>query len=78
MKVTEYFRVASLRPDRALIRSEWINQVCNNPEHQRLQSDGRIRRWARIAQADGRWLRVVLLLGGQTIHNAFFDRRFKP
>jgi hypothetical protein len=78
MKVTEYFLAARLRPDRASILSEWICQVRDNPEHQRLQSDGRIRRWARIAEADGKWLRVVLLPDGETVHNAFFDRRFKP
>lgn len=41
------------------------------------QSDGRIRRWAKIEEADGRFLRVVLLEDGETVHNAFFDRRFE-
>jgi len=26
----------------------------------------------------GRWLRVVLLADGETVHNAFFDRDFEP
>ena len=43
-----------------------------------MQADGRIRRWARIAEADGRWPRVVLLADGETVHNAFFDRGFEP
>jgi hypothetical protein len=43
-----------------------------------IQSDGRIRRWCAIAAMGGQYLRVVLLLDGQTIHNAFFDRSFKP
>jgi len=42
-----------------------------------IQSDGRIRRWAKIKEAGGRVLRVVLLEDGETVHNAFFDRSFK-
>jgi hypothetical protein len=43
-----------------------------------IQADGRIRLWAVIEEADGRYLRVVLLEDGETVHNAFFDRSFKP
>jgi hypothetical protein len=52
--------------------------VVGFPEVQQVQADGRIRRWARIPDAQDRWLRVVLLPDGETIHNAFFDRRFTP
>jgi len=48
-----------------------------NPSHEEIQSDGRIRRWARIAEAGNKALRVVLLEDGETVHNAFFDRSFK-
>ena len=27
---------------------------------------------------EGRYLRVILLPDGETVHNAFFDRRFRP
>ena len=37
-----------------------------------------MRRWAAIPEAEGRNLRVVLLPDGETVHNAFFDRSFKP
>jgi hypothetical protein len=47
------------------------------PIREETQPDGRIRRWAQIHEADGRYLRVVLLADGETVHNAFFDRRFK-
>jgi hypothetical protein len=40
------------------------------------QADGRIRKWARIAEA-GKILRVIVLEDGETVHNAFFDRSFK-
>ena len=65
------------RPDRAMIRLEWIKQVIEHPEKEVVQQDGRTRRWARIAAMDGRALRVILLPDGETVHNAFFDRSFK-
>ena len=43
-----------------------------------IQADGRIRRWAPIEEMEGRYLRVVLLPDGETVHNAFFDRSFEP
>jgi hypothetical protein len=39
---------------------------------------GRIRRWGRINEAEGRYVRVILLPDGETVHNAFFDSRFSP
>lgn len=78
MKTTEYFRSLSRRPDRALIKTEWIQRVVEFPEREQVQSDGRIRRWAQIAEMDGKYLRVILLRDGETVHNAFFDRGFKP
>jgi len=41
-----------------------------------VQADGRIRCWARIDEAGGRYLRVILLDDKETVHNAFFDRGF--
>lgn len=32
--------------------------------------------WAQIAECEGRYLRVILLPDGETVHNAFFDRGF--
>jgi len=77
MKVTQYFHHTRSRPDRAMIRDEWIVQVVQRPLREERQSDGRIRRWARIADMDNRALRVILLEDGETVHNAFFDRDFK-
>jgi hypothetical protein len=78
MKVTAYFAAMRSRPDRAAIREDWIARVVAAPVREHVQSDGRIRRWASIPEADGRFLRVVLLPDGVTVHNAFFDRGFKP
>ncbi len=48
-----------------------------NPDAVHVQSDGRIRKWKQIKAAGNRYLRVVLLEDGETVHNAFFDRRFQ-
>jgi hypothetical protein len=66
-----------LRPDRASIKDEWVEHTMLHPVHEEIQSDGRIRRWAKIEEADNSYLRVILLEDGETVHNAFFDRRFK-
>ena len=76
MKCTHYFLAMRSRPDRALIRDEWIERVIQKPVKETVQADGRIRRWAAIAEMDGRFLRVILLADGETVHNAFFDRSF--
>jgi hypothetical protein len=73
---TEYFRHARARSDRALIRDEWIERAITTPLHEETQSDGRIRRWVRIAEFENRALRVIRLPDGRTVHNAFFDRDF--
>lgn len=76
MKTTAYFEAMRARPDRAVIRDEWIKRARDTPIREQVQADGRIRRWAQIAEADGRFLRVILLAHGETVHNAFFDRGF--
>lgn len=76
VKTTQYFKHLRMRPDRAGIREEWIIQAIQSPDKTQVQADGRIRKWAWIAEVS-RFLRVVLLEDGETVHNAFFDRSFK-
>ncbi len=76
MRTTQYFEYTRKRPDRANIREEWIKSVVENPEKVEIQSDGRIRKWGKVSEV-GKYLRVILLEDGETIHNAFFDRSFK-
>lgn len=64
------------RPDRAIIRNEWIQYVIEHPEKEEIQSDRRIRRWARVSDFENRVLRVILLEDGLTVHKAFFDRDY--
>jgi hypothetical protein len=78
VKTTHYFEALRVRSDRAIIRDEWIQRVIDHPAMEKIQKDGRIRRWAPIAEMGNRYLRVILLPDGQTVHNAFFDRSFKP
>ncbi len=77
MKTTEYFRHIRTRPDRARILEEWILIAVERPIREARQSDGRIRRWAYV-EAEQKYLRVILLEDGETVHNAFFDRNFTP
>ena len=76
MKTTQYFKYTRKRPDRAQIKEDWIKSVIEKPEKVEIQSDGRIRKWAKISGA-GKYLRVILLEDGETVHNAFFDRSYK-
>jgi hypothetical protein len=77
VKVTAYFEAIRKRPDRAMIRDEWIERAMQLPIHEQVQADGRIRRWARIPEMEDRYLRVILLADRETVHNAFFDRGFQ-
>jgi hypothetical protein len=78
VKTTDYFRFRRRRKDRAWIRDEWIERTIRNPLRRQVQADGRIRLWASIPEAQGQFLRVILLEDGETVHNAFFDRDFRP
>jgi len=76
MKCTQYFLFVKQRPDRAAIKEEWILETMRNPLRTEIQYDARIRKWGYIEEA-GKYLRIILLEDGETIHNAFFDRTYK-
>lgn len=61
-----------------MIEFEWIERAIDDPDARHVQTDGRIRVWKAIEEMNGRFLRVILLPDGETLHNAFFDRGFKP
>lgn len=75
MKTTLYF-VTSVMVRRPYLRMEWIEYVLKNPVRTEVQTNGRIRHWALIPEVS-KYLRVVTEPDGETVHNAFFDRRFK-
>ncbi len=79
MKSTRYFdeQVTRKRP---YIDAAWIAAVVAAPVRRLVQDDGRIRLWGAVVDPrDGktRFLRVVMLDDGVTVHNAFFDRDFE-
>ncbi len=76
VETTQYFKFIRERKDRISIKEEWIIYVINHPQKTMIQSDGRIRKWAKIEEVN-KYLRVILLEDGETVHNAFFDRSFK-
>ncbi|RJP27662.1 MAG: hypothetical protein C4527_12720 [Candidatus Omnitrophota bacterium] len=76
MKTTRYFDYTRRRPDPAQIQEDWIKFVIENPEKTETQLDGRIRKWAKIGEID-KYLRIILLEDGETVHNAFFDRSYQ-
>jgi len=78
VKSTAYFDAIRQRPDRAVITDASITRAVRSPIRESVQKDGRIRRWTQVHEMDNRYLRVILLADGETVHNAFFDRRFIP
>ena len=74
--MTDYFR-NDVMEKRPYIRLEWCIEALRNPVRREVQAqDGRVRYWIWIEEL-GRYLRVVTLADGVTLHNAFPDRRFK-
>jgi len=79
LKTTRYFE-EQVRRKRPYIDPAWCLEIVENPVRREEQPDGRIRFWGEIVQPGERaprFLRVITLDDGETIHNAFFDRRFR-
>jgi hypothetical protein len=79
VKTTRYFEEQVLRK-RPYIRREWCENAARTAIHREVQIDGRIRLWVKVTiegESRARFLRVVTLEDGETIHNAFFDRNFR-
>lgn len=64
---------------RPYIQRQWCLDVLVAPIRREVQTDGRIRFWGKIAVSEDRprYLRVVTLDDGETVHNAFLDRNFR-
>jgi len=65
VKTTAYFEAIRTRPDRRIIKNAWIERAIDAPIRQ-------------VPEMENRYLRVILLADGATVHKAFFDRRFIP
>ena len=75
MQFTTYF-LQNVLPRRPYLRREWLELALRAPDWIERQADDRVRYWVYIQEL-GRFLRVVTLGDGKTIHNAFPDRRFR-
>ncbi len=75
MKMTRYFQEQVMRK-RPYIQLEWCERALREPLRQEVQPDGRIRHWIYVAELD-KYVRVVTLEDGETVHNVFPDRGFK-
>lgn len=76
MKTTRHFEEQVL-VKRPYLKREWCDQALKEYVHKEDQpEDGRIRYWVFIDEL-GKYLRVVTLGDGETVHNAFPDRNFK-
>jgi len=73
---TAYFENEVLRK-RPELKKEWCQSVVLFPLRWERQEDNRYRFWGRVPEYGNRILRVITLDDRRTIHNAFFDRRFK-
>ena len=79
VKTTRYFD-EQVRRKRPYIELVWCAEVLAAPLVREEQEDGRLRFWGEITppgETAPRYLRVVTLEDGETILNAFFDRRFR-
>lgn len=76
VKATAYFLndVLSKRP---YLSVDACLRVVAEPVRREIQADGRIRHYGLDSRL-GKWLRVVTLADGETLHNAFPDRNFEP
>jgi len=75
-KITDYFEKEVLRKRRYL-SEEICRKVIKNPIKKEIQSDGRIRFWGKVEELEGKYIRIITLEDGITIHNAFMDRGYK-
>jgi len=75
MKTTRYFEEQVLRK-RPYLQREWCQRALSEPIRREVQPDGRIRHWVFIPEIV-KYLRVVTLEDGKTVHNAFPDRDFR-
>ena len=62
---------------RQYLKREWYESAVRSPDYKTIQPDRRLRYYKYIEEA-GKFIRVITLKDGTTIHNAFFDRNFNP
>jgi len=62
---------------RPYLLREWCARIVANPIRSEVQPDGRLRFGGEVPELGARrFVRVVTLPDGETVHNAFLDRGF--
>ena len=74
VRFTPYFE-NKVRIERPYLRMEWLALALANPIETIKQPNGRLRHWVYVEEYK-KYLRVVTLEDGETVHNAFFDRGY--
>lgn len=75
MKFTTHF-IEDVMPKRPYLDTELLVGIINNPIRREIQDDNKIKLWS-YSSKHNKYVRVILLEDGETIHTAFFDRNFK-
>jgi hypothetical protein len=76
MKTTRYFEEQILKK-RTYLTLKMCIKIIENPIKEEIQEDGR-KRFCGLVPELNKIIRVVVLKDGETLHNAFMDRSFKP
>ena len=61
---------------RTYLSKEICEKIVAEQLSSEIQEDGRIRYWGFVKELD-KYIRVVVLEDGETIHNAFMDRNYR-
>ena len=75
MKFSNHY-IRDVLPKRSYLTELILNEILEKPLKTELQDDGRIKIWG-FSSEYNKYIRIVLLNDGKTIHTAFFDRNFK-
>ena len=72
-RYTDYFSKTQKRSDRRNIKMSDVYSAIEHPEKIKVQDNNRISVW-KFIPSEKKYLRVITLKDGRTIHNAYYDR----
>lgn len=75
MKYSNHF-INDVLPKRPYLTESLLSDILDQKLRIELQENGRMKIWGYSSEYE-KYVRVVLMEDGETIHTAFFDRNFK-
>ena len=75
MKFTSHF-INDVKPKRPYLDDQLLSVIIVNPIKKEIQDDNKIKLCG-YSSKHNKYVRIILLEDGITIHTAFFDRNFK-